>query len=211
MNKKTATEIAEKIINLYPNAKSSLDFKTPFQMLVAVCLSAQCTDARVNMITPALFKKYKTPKQMANADIKELEELVSSISFYKNKSKNLIAASKKIEADFDGVVPNDMELLQTLPGVGRKSANCIMLDAYNNPQGIAVDTHVRRISQRLGLSKETDPLKIEADLLKCIPKEYWKDVNHTFILFGRDTCSAQKPKCENCPLKKYCKYITKTK
>ena len=211
MNKKTATEIAEKIINLYPNAKSSLDFKTPFQMLVAVCLSAQCTDARVNMITPALFKKYKTPKQMANADIKELEELVSSISFYKNKSKNLIAASKKIEEDFDGVVPNDMELLQTLPGVGRKSANCIMLDAYNNPQGIAVDTHVRRISQRLGLSKETDPQKIETDLLKCIPKEYWKDVNHTFILFGRDTCSAQKPKCENCPLKKYCKYITKTK
>jgi endonuclease-3 len=206
MNKKTATEIAEKIINLYPNAKSSLDFKTPFQMLVAVCLSAQCTDARVNMVTPALFKKYKTPKQMANADINELEELVHSISFYKNKSKNLIAASKKIESDFDGIVPNDMELLQTLPGVGRKSANCIMLDAYNNPQGIAVDTHVGRISQRLGLSKETDSLKIEADLLKHIPKELWKDVNHTFILFGRDTCSSQNPKCDECPLKKYCKY-----
>ena len=209
MNKKTATQIAETIINLYPNAKSSLDFETPFQMLVAVCLSAQCTDARVNMITPALFKKYKTPKQMANADINELEELVSSISFYKNKSKNLIAASKKIEEDFDGVVPNDMELLQTLPGVGRKSANCIMLDAYNNPQGIAVDTHVGRISQRLGLSKETDPLKIEEDLLKYIPKELWKDVNHTFILFGRETCSSQNPKCENCPLKKFCKYETK--
>ena len=206
MNKKTATQIAEKIINLYPNAKSSLDFKTPFQMLVAVCLSAQCTDARVNMVTPALFKKYKTPKQMANADIKELEELVHSISFYKNKSKNLIAASKKIESDFDGIVPNDMELLQTLPGVGRKSANCIMLDAYNNPQGIAVDTHVGRISQRLGLSKETDPLKIEEDLLKNIPKELWKDVNHTFILFGRDTCSSQNPKCDECQLKKYCKY-----
>ncbi len=206
MNKKTATQIAETIINLYPNAKSSLDFKTPFQMLVAVCLSAQCTDARVNMITPALFKKYKTPKQMANADIKELEELVHSISFYKNKSKNLIAASKKIESDFDGIVPNDMELLQTLPGVGRKSANCIMLDAYNNPQGIAVDTHVGRISQRLGLSKETDPLKIEEDLLKNIPKELWKDVNHTFILFGRDTCSSQNPKCDECQLKKYCKY-----
>lgn len=211
MNKKIATEIAKNIIDLYPNAKSSLDFKTPFQMLVAVCLSAQCTDARVNMITPALFKKYKTPKQMAKADIKELEELVSSISFYKNKSKNLIAASKKLEEDFDGVVPNDMELLQTLPGVGRKSANCIMLDAYNNPQGIAVDTHVSRISQRLGLSKETDPLKIETDLLKYIPKEYWKDVNHTFILFGRDICSSQKPKCEDCPLKKYCKYKNKTK
>lgn len=211
MNKKIATEIAKNIIDLYPNAKSSLDFKTPFQMLVAVCLSAQCTDARVNMITPALFKKYKTPKQMAKADIKELEALVSSISFYKNKSKNLIAASKKLEEDFDGVVPNDMELLQTLPGVGRKSANCIMLDAYNNPQGIAVDTHVCRISQRLGLSKETDPLKIETDLLKYIPKEYWKDVNHTFILFGRDICSSQKPKCENCPLKKYCKYKNKTK
>jgi endonuclease-3 len=192
MNKKTATEIAEKIINLYPNAKSSLDFKTPFQMLVAVCFSAQCTDARVNMITPALFKKYKTPKQMANADINELEELVHSVSFYKNKSKNLIAASKKIVEDFDGVVPNDMELLQTLPGVGRKSANCIMLDAYNNPQGIAVDTHVGRISQRLGLSEETDPLKIEEDLLKYIPKELWKDVRvfvllrfwiHTYIPF----------------------------
>ena len=206
MNKKTATQIAEEIINLYPNAKSSLDFKTPFQMLVAVCLSAQCTDARVNMITPALFKKYKTPKQMANADIKELEELVHSISFYRNKAKNLIAASKKIEADFGGIVPNDMELLQTLPGVGRKSANCIMLDAYNNPQGIAVDTHVGRISQRLGLSKETDPQKIETDLLKYIPRALWKDVNHTFILFGRETCSSQNPKCENCPLKKYCKY-----
>jgi endonuclease-3 len=143
---------------------------------------------------------------MANADIKELEELVHSISFYRNKAKNLIAASKKIEADFGGIVPNDMELLQTLPGVGRKSANCIMLDAYNNPQGIAVDTHVGRISQRLGLSKEKDPEKIEADLLKYIPRELWKDVNHTFILFGRDTCSSQNPKCENCPLKKYCKY-----
>ena len=211
MNKKTATEIAEEIINLYPNAKSSLDFKTPFQMLVAVCLSAQCTDARVNMVTPALFKKYKTPKQMANADIKELEELVSSISFYKNKSKNLIAASKKIESDFDGVVPNDMESLQTLPGVGRKSANCIMLDAYNNPQGIAVDTHVGRISQRLGLSKETDPLKIEADLLKYIPKEYWKDVNHVFMWHGRNCCTARNPKCSQCSIKEKCKYYIKSK
>ncbi len=209
MNKKIAVQITNEIINLYPNAKSSLDFTTPFQMLVAVCLSAQCTDARVNMVTPSLFKKYKTSKQMAKANINDLEELIHSIGFYKNKAKNLILASKKIEEDYDGIVPNDMELLQTLPGVGRKSANCILLDAYDNPQGIAVDTHVARISQRLGLSKETDPLKIEKDLLKYIPKEYWKDVNHTFILFGREICSSKNPGCENCKLKKYCKYKQK--
>lgn len=204
MNKKTAVEIIEKMIQMYPDAKCSLNFNTPFEMLVAVCLSAQCTDERVNNTTPSIFASFDTPKDFANADLNELENLIRPCGFYKNKAKNLKSAGQTIISKFNGEVPQTMEELITIPGVGRKSANVIMLEAFNNPQGIAVDTHCKRISNRLGFSKETDPSKIEQDLCKLIPKEYWKDVNHTFIWHGRNLCTARSPKCEQCPLQTYC-------
>ncbi len=204
MNKKNAVEIVEKLIKIYPDAKCSLDFNTPFEMLVAVCLSAQCTDERVNKVTPELFKVYDTPKDFADCDLETLENLIHSCGFYKNKAKNLKAAGQKIMSDFNGEVPQTMDELITIPGVGRKSANVIMLEAFNNPQGIAVDTHAKRLANRLGFSKESEPSKIEKDLLKVIPKEYWKDVNHIFIWHGRNICSSQSPKCDNCLLKEDC-------
>lgn len=204
MNKKTAVEIIEKMIQMYPDAKCSLNFNTPFEMLVAVCLSAQCTDERVNNTTPSIFASFDTPKDFANADLNELENLIRPCGFYKNKAKNLKSAGQTIISKFNGEVPQTMEELITIPGVGRKSANVIMLEAFNNPQGIAVDTHCKRISNRLGFSKETDPSKIEQDLCKLIPKEYWKEVNHTFIWHGRNLCTARNPKCEQCPLQTYC-------
>ena len=211
MNKKETIKIIEKLLEMYPDAKCSLDFKTPFEMLVAVCLSAQCTDDRVNKVTPELFKVYDTPEDFANCDLKTLESLIHSCGFYKNKAKNLKAAGQKIVNDFNGNVPQTMNELMTIPGVGRKSANVIMLEAFNNPQGIAVDTHAKRLSNRLGLSSESDPSKIEKDLLKVIPKEYWKDVNHIFIWHGRNICSSQNPKCNNCLLKDFCLEYNKNK
>ena len=205
MNKELAVEIVKKLKEMYPDAKCSLDFKTPFEMLVAVCLSAQCTDDRVNQVTPELFKVYDTPEDFANCDIKKLEELIHSCGFYKNKAKNLKSAGKKIVEDFNGKVPNTMEELISIPGVGRKSANVIMLEAFNNPQGIAVDTHVKRISNRIGFSKQSEPEKIEQDLLKQIPKEYYKDVNHLLIYHGRSICTARNPKCSKCPIFEICK------
>ena len=209
MNKKDAIKVVEILKNTYPDAKCSLDFKTPFEMLVAVCLSAQCTDDRVNKTTPSIFARFDSPEEFANADIKELEALVHPCGFYKNKAKNLKAAGQKIVAYFNGKVPNTMEELMAIPGVGRKSANVIMLEAFNMPQGIAVDTHCKRIANRLGLSNEREPSKIEQDLLKILPSEYYKDVNHIFIWHGRNTCTSQNPKCSTCPVRDYCKFYKK--
>ena len=208
MNKKLATQIVKELIKMYPDAKCSLDFTTPFEMLVAVCLSAQCTDERVNKTTPSIFMKYKTPQDFADANIEELEVLVHPCGFYKNKSKNLKAAGRTIISEYNGEVPQSMEELIKIPGVGRKSANVIMLEAFNNPQGIAVDTHCKRIANRLGFSKESEPSKIEKDLCKYIPKEYWKDVNHILIWHGRNMCTSCNPKCEKCNLKEYCRFKT---
>ena len=205
MKKDVVIEIIEKLTKSYPEAKCSLDFSTPFEMMIAVMLSAQCTDERVNLTTPSLFAKYNTPEKMANAPIEELEELVHPCGFYKNKAKNMKLASQKLLNDFNGKVPNTMEELITIPGVGRKSANVIMLEAFNNPQGIAVDTHVKRISNRIGFSKQSEPEKIEQDLLKQIPKEYYKDVNHLLIYHGRSICTARNPKCSKCPIFEICK------
>ena len=210
LNKKDIADIIDILKKTYPNAKCSLDFKTPFEMLVAVCLSAQCTDERVNRTTPSLFAKYDTPEDFANANIKDIEKIVKPCGFYKNKSKNLVNAGKTIVEKFDGKVPENIEELQTIPGVGRKSANVIMLEAFNKTEGIAVDTHCKRLANRLGFSQENEPTKIEKDLCKIIPKKYWKDVNHLFIYHGREICSSRNPKCEDCGLSKYCKYM-KTK
>lgn len=209
MTKRDAIEIVKKLKEMYPDATCSLDFKSPFEMLVAVCLSAQCTDERVNKTTPSLFAVYDTPEEFANADLDKIENLIHPCGFYKNKAKNLKAAGKKIINDFNGEVPRNMDDLMKIPGVGRKSANVIMLEAFDDAQGIAVDTHAKRISNRIGFSKEAEPTKIEIDLCKLIPKEYWKDVNHIFIWHGRNICTSQKPKCEKCALKKFCDYYHK--
>ena len=199
-----------KLINIlkktYPDAKCSLDFQTPFELVVAVMLSAQCTDERVNLTTPALFKKCKTIEDFANIDIKELEEIIHPCGFYKNKAMNIKKCAKQVLENFGGEVPQDMASLLTLAGVGRKSANVILLEVFVIANGIAVDTHCKRISNRIGLSNQTDPSKIEQDLLKQIDKKYLKDVNHLFIWHGRYTCTARNPKCEDCTIKEFCNY-----
>ena len=205
-NKRTI-EIIKKLKETYPDATCSLDFETPFEMGIAVMLSSQCTDERVNKTTPDIFKKYKTPQDFINIDINELEKLIYPCGFYKNKAKNIKGYAQKIIEEYNGEVPQDLESLITLPGIGRKSANVIMLEAFNNPVGIAIDTHAKRICNRLGLSKESDPNKIEQDLLKQIPEEYYKDVNHLLVWHGRNTCTARHPKCDTCSVKKYCKKI----
>ena len=207
MNKKQIVEIIEILKKYYPDAKCSLDFTSPFELAIAVMLSAQCTDERVNKTTPALFSKYNKPKDFLDLDISDIEKLVHPCGFYKNKAKNIKNMAVIVEQKFNGNLPDNMDDLMSLPGIGRKSANVIMLDAFDNPQGIAVDTHVKRISNRIGLSKESDPEKIEKDLLKIVPKEYLKDVNHLFVWHGRYTCKAPNPNCTDCPLKKNCKYI----
>ncbi len=211
MNNNDIIKIIEILKNTYPDAKCSLDFTTPFEMLVAVILSAQCTDERVNKTTPALFSKCSTPKDFVDIDILELENLIHPCGFYKNKAKNIKATAKIIVDNYDGNVPQTMEELMSLPGVGRKTANVVMLEAFNMPQGIAVDTHCKRISNKIGFSNEKEPEKIEKDLLRIIPKEYYKDMNHILIWHGRNTCIARNPKCETCSINKYCKEYNNTK
>ena len=198
-----------KLINIlkktYPNAKCSLDFKTPFELVVAVMLSAQCTDERVNLTTPTLFKICKTIQDFANIDIKELEDLIHPCGFYRNKAMNIKKCAKQVLENFGGEVPQDMDSLLTLAGVGRKSANVILLEVFGIANGIAVDTHCKRLSNRIGLSNQADPSKIEQDLLKQIDKKHLKDVNHLFIWHGRYTCTARSPKCEDCTIKEFCK------
>ena len=206
MNKKDINSLIDTLRKTYPDAKCSLDFETPFQLVVAVCLSAQCTDERVNLTTPALFNRCKSIKDFANIDLAELEELIHPCGFYKNKAKNIKKCANQILKDFDGKVPQNMDDLISLAGVGRKSANVIMLEVFGNAVGIAVDTHCKRISNRIGLSNEKDPSKIEQDLLKQIDPKDYKDVNHLFIWHGRYTCKSQKPLCEKCTLKQFCKY-----
>ena len=208
-NKNEIIKIIEILKEKYPEAMCSLDFKTPFQLVIAVMLSAQCTDARVNKTTPALFEKYDTPDKMSKIDIKELEKIIHPCGFYKNKAKNIIDCSKRLVEIYNSKVPENMNDLQTLAGIGRKSANVIMLDAFNNPQGIAVDTHAKRLSNRLGLSSKTEPEKIEQDLLKQMPKKYLKDVNHLLVYHGRNTCTSRSPKCTECPISKYCEFYQK--
>lgn len=203
-NKSDVEKIILILKKTYPDAKCSLDFSTPFELLISVMLSAQCTDDRVNKTTPSIFSKYNTPLDFANIDLKELENLIHPCGFYRNKAKNIIACSTKILQDFDGIVPNNIKDLTSLPGVGRKSANVVMLEAFGEPVGIAVDTHAKRISNKIGLSNNEDPIKIEQDLLKIIDKKYYYDVNHLFMWHGRNICTARNPKCLECPISKYC-------
>ena len=209
MKKLDVTNFVKTLKKAYPDATCSLDFKTPFQMVVAVMLSAQCTDARVNKTTPALFERCKTIQDFVDIDIQELEDLIHPCGFYKNKAKNIKLCAKQVIENFNGEVPHTMEELLTLAGVGRKSANVILLEAFGIANGIAVDTHAKRVSDRIGLSNEKEPEKIEQDLLKIFPKEYLKDINHLFVWHGRNTCDSRKPNCENCCVKEFCKYYNK--
>lgn len=204
--KKEAKEILNILREFYPEATCSLDFETPFQLTIAVMLSAQCTDERVNKTTPLLFEKYGTPEKMSNMDIHILEDIIHPCGFYKNKAKNIKLCASQVLNNFNGIVPHTMEELTSLAGVGRKSANVIMLEVFGIAQGIAVDTHAKRISNLVGLSDEKDPLKIEQDLLKIFSKNDIKDINHLFVWHGRNTCIARHPKCDICPIKDFCKY-----
>ena len=197
-------KIIEILDDEYPDAECSLDFMTPLQLLIAVILSAQSTDTQINKLTPALFERFKTAKDYANADIAELEQYVKSSGFYKNKAKNIQNACKILDEKYSGNVPETMEELTALPGVGRKTANVVMLNAFNKCEGIAVDTHAKRLSNRIGLSYEEDPLKIEQDLLKKIRQEDWHKMNHLFVYHGRATCTARNPKCDECCIKDLC-------
>lgn len=207
MNKVDVNNLIKILINTYPDAKCSLNFETPFQLVVAVMLSAQCTDERVNLVTPTLFKKCPTIESFRDIPLDELESLIHSCGFYKNKAKNIKLCANQIINNFNNKVPDSMDNLLSLAGVGRKSANVILLEVFGKATGIAVDTHCKRISNRLGLSKEIDPSKIEQDLLKQINSEFLKDVNHLFIWHGRYTCTARNPKCDSCTVKKYCKFV----
>lgn len=193
----------------YANADCSLCYNDPFQLLVATQLAAQCTDARVNLVTPGLFAKFPDVKAFAEADITEMEEAIKSTGFYHNKARNLIACAQKLLADFGGIVPQTMDELLSLPGVGRKTANLLMGDAFGKPS-IVVDTHAKRITGRLGLTKNTDPTKIEMDLWKIVPNDYGSTFCHQLVYHGRALCTARGPKCALCGLQDVCDYYKKT-
>lgn len=202
--KERALKAIELLKELYPEAICSLNAGNPFELLVAVRLSAQCTDARVNLVTPALFEKYKTLDDYCNADQGDIENIIHSCGFYKSKAQSIVAMANMIRDDFGGVVPDNIEDLIKLPGVGRKTANLIVGDVYGK-ESIVVDTHMIRISNRLGLVDTKDPKKIEFALKKIVPANEGADFCHRIVLFGRDTCSARKPKCGECSLYEICK------
>ncbi len=204
--KERALKAVEILKELYPDAICSLEYKDPFQLLVAVRLSAQCTDARVNLVTPALFDRFKTMQNFADADVSEVETYIHSCGFYKSKAQSIVGMAQKIISDFGGVVPDNIEDLITLPGVGRKTANLIVGDVYGK-EAIVVDTHCIRITNRIGLVAEKDPKKIEFALKKIIPPAEGSDFCHRIVLFGRDVCSARKPKCESCKMKEICRQV----
>ncbi len=211
MKKQDIPTLIESLKKNYPDATCSLDFTTPFELVVAVMLSAQCTDERVNKTTPSLFLRCQTIKDFATIDLSELEDLIHPCGFYKNKAKNIKLCAKQVLENFNGEVPHTMEELTSLAGVGRKSANVILLEVFGIAEGIAVDTHAKRISNLLGLSKEKEPVKIEQDLLRLFPKEYLKDVNHLFVWHGRNTCIARNPKCSTCVVRNLCNYYLNLK
>jgi endonuclease-3 len=197
-------EIIDILHKTYPRSRTALSFETPLQILVATILSAQCTDERVNQITPQLFQKYRNPHDFASADQAVLEQEIRSTGFFRNKAKSIIGSSKKIVEDFGGNVPDNMEDLLTLPGVARKTANIVLSSGFRKVEGIAVDTHVGRLSQRLGLSKQKNPDKIEQDLMVIIPKKDWLDFNYMLVNHGRKVCASRKPLCPACSLKHLC-------
>src|SRR5262249_9672932 len=204
--RRRAQRANDALARLYPEAHCALEHQTPLQLLIATILSAQCTDARVNMVTPSLFERYKSAQDFANADVKELERMIASTGFFRNKSRNIIACCQAIVAEHGGEVPNSLDALVKLPGVGRKTANVVLGDAFGVP-GITVDTHVGRLSRRLGLTVQEDPVKVEFDLMEVIPKPEWTPFSHRLIFQGRRVCFARKPDCAGCTLNAFCPKI----
>lgn len=203
-------EILRRLEAAYPNAECALHHRNAWELLVATILSAQCTDARVNMVTPGLFRKFPTPQTMAQASLPAIEEEIRSTGFYRNKAKSIVGAAKKIVTDFAGKVPRTMAELLTVSGAARKTANVVLGVAYGIAEGIVVDTHVLRLSRRLGLTKETNPKKVEQDLMRIIPKDHWIQFSHELIHHGRQVCLARKPRCADCTLETLCNSKDKT-
>lgn len=197
-------EIVERLKKAYPDAKIALKFRNPFELLVATILSAQTTDRKVNEVTPLLFSRYPTPEDLARADTAEVESIIKPLGFYRQKARYIVGAAKTIVEKFNGRVPDTMEELTTLPGVARKTANIVLSNAFGKIEGIAVDTHVRRVARKLGLTEHTDPEKIEQDLMQKLPKEEWFKFTYTVIEHGRNICKAPRPKCDVCFLNDIC-------
>jgi endonuclease-3 len=194
-----ARRISRKLKKLYP-AKCALTHSNPFQLLVATILSAQCTDVRVNLVTPALFSKYKTPKEFANAEPGDIEGIIRSTGFFRAKARHIIAASRAIMEDFDGEIPRTIEELTRLDGIGRKTANVVLGTAFGLAYGVVVDTHVGRLARRMDLTRQSDPAKVESDLMGLLPRSQWIEFSHRMIWHGRAICFARRPHCEKCPL-----------
>lgn len=205
MNKKErALEIYKRLSKRYPSPKPALTWSTPWELLVATALSAQCTDERVNMVTPVFFERWPDIKDAAKADVTEIEEVVRSTGFFRNKAKNIKAAATRIMEVYDGEVPRSMAELVTLGGVARKTASIVLANAFGINEGIAVDTHVKRLAFRMGLTTKTSPLQIEKDLMPLYPQDAWGDINHYLVFFGREICPARKPLCDQCELNDIC-------
>lgn len=204
MKEQRALEILVRLKRLYPDASCTLNYQTPVQLLVATILSAQCTDERVNQVTPELFRRFPDAVALAKADLAELENLVRSTGFYRNKAKNIQAACRMLVAEFDGQVPKRMEQMLKLPGVARKTANVVLAHAYGINAGVTVDTHVKRLSYRLGLTEHTDPIRIERDLMRLLPSQEWENWSIRLIYHGRAICKARNPSCSACVLADLC-------
>lgn len=203
----------EKVINIleilnekFGKPECALKYNTPFELLVAVILSAQCTDVRVNIVTSEMYKKVNTPEQFANLPVEEIEEMIKSTGFYRNKTKNIKLCSQQLLNEYNGEIPQEMDKLVKLAGVGRKTANVVRGEIWGLADGITVDTHVKRLSNLIGLTKNDDPIKIEQDLMKIVPRDSWIDFSHYLILQGRDKCIARRPKCQECEISSYCTY-----
>ncbi len=205
--KKQARKVVRQLKKDYPAAECALNYDTPFQLLIATILSAQCTDVRVNIVTKDLFAKFPDADSMSRASVKTLEELIKTTGFFRNKAKNIHAASIALADQYDGEVPQDLDALVALPGVGRKTANVVLGTAFGIPSGIVVDTHVGRLTKRMGLTDKGDAVKIERELLEVVPKKEWIDFSHRLIHHGRAICAARKPKCEKCHFEKFCPQI----
>lgn len=206
--KKKVKKVSKKLFEAYPEATCSLDYREPLQLLISTILAAQCTDERVNIVTKDLFKKYRGVEDFANANPEELEQDIKSTGFYRNKAKNIIACCQKLIKEHGGVVPNNIEDLTALPGVGRKTANVVLSNIYGVP-GVIVDTHCKRLSNRIGLTENEDPVKIETDLMEIIPQKDWAKFSNNLVYHGRAICDARKPKCEICPISEHCDYFNR--
>ena len=200
----TARNVLAALQKRYPHPRTHLDAQNAWELLVATVLAAQCTDARVNTVTPELFRRWPTPAALAEAQLEELESVIRPTGFFHSKAKNLLGAARRVRDVFDGQIPKSIEDLVTIPGVARKTANVVLFGAFGINEGLAVDTHVKRIAYRLGLTDETDPIPIERDLMKLFPREEWGDVNHRMVWFGREVCDARKPLCDTCEMLSFC-------